>query len=60
MKKIEFTQADQSAAKVATQDVVANLTFWDQMQEQWEKMTSGPDIRPRQERPKSHTQSSNA
>lgn len=45
----DYSKADQVAAKIATESVVENKSFWDQVQEQWEKMTSGPEIKPRQE-----------
>lgn len=48
MKKIEFTDADQKAVRVATANVTGNQTFWDRVQEQWERMTEGPEIKPRQ------------
>lgn len=56
MKKPEFTEADQKAAKVAAANIVVDQSFWDRVQDQWERMTAGPEIKPRQPAKSEHTQ----
>lgn len=56
MKKIDYSRKNQVAAHVAAANIAGTETFWDRVQAQWEKMTSGPDIRPRQPQAKTRTQ----